>query len=140
MSYRQLIQEQRYRIGAYLRIRIKRSEIARMINVGRSTVWREIKRNSTPHRYNPSRAIGLTRENMIGLIPASPTDSMAFPLKPKGGGLNHIVHAAPFCRHFGIIIDRTEPFDEPLLDDQGILRLNLRKTRDASNRRKRNSE
>jgi hypothetical protein len=77
------------------------------------------------------------RESMIGLVPASPTDSMAFPLKPKGGGLNYVVHAAPFCRHFGIVIERTERFDEPLLDDQGILRLNLRKTRDVSNRRKR---
>ncbi len=36
---------------------MKKSEIARMIGVDRSTVWREIKRNRTPHRYNPSRAI-----------------------------------------------------------------------------------
>jgi IS30 family transposase len=41
---------------------MKMSEIARQINVARSTVWREIKRNSTPQRYNPSRAIRLARE------------------------------------------------------------------------------
>ena len=62
MSYRQLTQEQRYQIGAFLRTGMKKSEIARMTGVDRSTVWREIKRNSTPHRYNPSRAIRLTRE------------------------------------------------------------------------------
>lgn len=62
MSYRQLTQEQRYQIGAYLRIGMKRSEISRLVEVDRSTLWREIKRNSTPHRYNPSRAIRLTRE------------------------------------------------------------------------------
>jgi len=62
MSYRQLTQEKRYQIGAFLGIGMKRSEIARQLNVDRSTVWREIKRNSTPHRYNPSRAIRLARE------------------------------------------------------------------------------
>ncbi len=62
MSYRQLTQEQRYQIGAYLKIGMKRSEIAREIKVDRSTVWREIRRNSTPYRYNPSRAIRLARE------------------------------------------------------------------------------
>ena len=62
MSYRQLTPEQRYQIGAYLRIGMKRSEIAREIKVHTSTVWREIRRNSTPYRYNPSRAIRLARE------------------------------------------------------------------------------
>jgi transposase, IS30 family len=62
VNYRQLTQEQRYQIGAFLRIGMKMSEIARQINVARSTVWREIKRNSTPHRYNPSRAVRLARE------------------------------------------------------------------------------
>jgi IS30 family transposase len=62
MSYRQLTQEQRYQIGAFLRIGMKRSEIAKEIKVHRSTVWREIRRNSTPYRYNPSRAIRLARE------------------------------------------------------------------------------
>jgi len=62
VSYRQLTQEQRYQIGALLRIGMKGSEIAREIKVDRSTVWREIRRNSTPYRYNPSRAIRLARE------------------------------------------------------------------------------
>lgn len=62
MSYRQLTPEQRYQIGAGLRMGMKRSEIAKEIKVHRSTVWREIRRNSTPYRYNPSRAIRLVRE------------------------------------------------------------------------------
>lgn len=62
MSYRQLTQEQRYQIGAYLKMGKSKSEIAMEIRVHRSTVWRELKRNSTPYRYNPSHAIGLSRE------------------------------------------------------------------------------
>lgn len=62
MVYRQLTQEQRYQIRAFLGTGMKRSEIARQIGVSRSTVWREIRRNSTPHRYNPSRAIWLAKE------------------------------------------------------------------------------
>ena len=66
MGYRQLTQEQRYQIGAYIRIGMKRSEIARRVGVHRSTVWREIRRNSTSHRYNPSRAVRLARERHEG--------------------------------------------------------------------------
>jgi transposase, IS30 family len=62
MSYRQLTQEQRYQIGAGLKMGMSKSLIAKEVQVDRTTVWREIKRNSTPHRYNPSRAIRLTRE------------------------------------------------------------------------------
>jgi IS30 family transposase len=62
MGYRQLTQEQRYQIGAGLKMGMKKSVIAKEINIARSTLWREIKRNSTPHRYNPSHAIRLTRE------------------------------------------------------------------------------
>lgn len=62
MSYRQLTQEQRYQIGACLRIGMKKSEIAREVQVHRSTVGREIGRNSTPYRYNPSWAIRRARE------------------------------------------------------------------------------
>lgn len=62
MSYRQLTQEQRYQIGAWLKMGMRKSDIAREIKVARSTLWREIKRNSTPHRYNPSHAIALARK------------------------------------------------------------------------------
>ena len=62
MSYKQLTQEQRYQIGAYLKTGMKKVEIAKEIGVAASTVWREIKRNSAAYRYNPSYAIRLARE------------------------------------------------------------------------------
>lgn len=77
------------------------------------------------------------KELMIGVVPVSMNDKDAFPLKPKGGGSNFVVHAAPFCRHFGIVIERTEKFDHADLDNVGILRLDLKSTHDVSNRRKR---
>lgn len=46
MSYRQLTPEQRYQIEAYLGTGMTKSEIAKRIGVHRSTVYREICRNS----------------------------------------------------------------------------------------------
>lgn len=68
MSYRQLTPEQRYQIGACLKIGMKRSEIAKEIKVHRSTVTREIKRNSTPYRYNPSWAIAVAMGRHAGKL------------------------------------------------------------------------
>ena len=79
------------------------------------------------------------KESIIGLVASSLRDKDAFPMKPKGGGLNYTVHAAPFCRHFGIVIDRTERFDHPEMDGQGILRLDLKHTHDVSNRKKKSA-
>ena len=63
MSYQQLTPEQRYQIWVCLRIRMKRSEIAREIGVHRSTVGRELMRNESGRwKYNPSRAERLARE------------------------------------------------------------------------------
>jgi IS30 family transposase len=63
MRYKQLTQEQRYQIGACLRIGMKRSDIAREIEVHRSTITRELRRNeSGGRRYNPSRAYRMARE------------------------------------------------------------------------------
>lgn len=63
MSYRQLTQEQRYQIGACLKIGMNQSEIAKEIEVDKSTVSRETRRNGSGRwKYNPSRAIALARE------------------------------------------------------------------------------
>lgn len=63
MSYRQLTRDQRYQIGALLRIGMKRSEIAKEIGVHKSTVSRELRRNESGRwKYNPSRAIRMARE------------------------------------------------------------------------------
>src|SRR5450432_505797 len=61
MSYRQLTQWQRYQIGANLKIGVKQSEIARQINVHRSTVAREVRRNMGHWGYNACRAVAMTR-------------------------------------------------------------------------------
>ncbi len=76
------------------------------------------------------------KESLIGIKPSTMTEKDAFPLKPKSGAMNFIVHAAPFCRHHNIVIERTERFDHPEIDDEGILRLDLKNTHDVSNRRK----
>lgn len=63
MSYRQLTREQRYQIGAYIRIGMTRSRIAKEVGVHRSTITRELRRNESGRwKYNPSRAIRMTRE------------------------------------------------------------------------------
>lgn len=76
------------------------------------------------------------KESLIGVVASSMKDKDAFPLKPKSGGMNWVVHTAPFCRHHGIMIDKTERFNRPDIDEQGILRLDLKDTHDVSNRRK----
>ena len=63
MSYRQLTQEQRYQIGACVRIGMNRSEIAKEIKVHKATVSRELRRNGSGQwGYNSSRAVALARE------------------------------------------------------------------------------
>ena len=39
-----------------------------------------------------------------------------------------MIHASPFCRHFGIKLSTTERFVEAEIDNDGILHLDLRKT------------
>lgn len=63
MSYRQLTREQRYQIAAYLEMKMTKSEMARRIEVHRSTITRELRRNESGRwKYNPSRAIKMARE------------------------------------------------------------------------------
>ena len=67
MSYQQLTQEKRYQIWACLRIGMKRSWIAKEVGVHRSTITRELRRNESGRwKYNPSRAMRMTRERHKG--------------------------------------------------------------------------
>jgi hypothetical protein len=78
------------------------------------------------------------KESLIGIVASSLKDKDAFPLKRKGArDINWTVHVAPFCRHHKIMIDKTERFEHPEIDEAGILRLDLKNTHDVSNRRKR---
>ena len=57
MSYRQLTMVQRYQIEALLKEGLSQQVIAENIGVHRSTIWRELKRNSLDHdEYDPLRA------------------------------------------------------------------------------------
>ena len=78
------------------------------------------------------------KESVIGVIPSTHKNADAFPLHPKNT-CNWIINAAPFCRHFGIALDRTERFESPDFDNEGILRLDLKRTHNVSVRRRRSA-
>ena len=77
------------------------------------------------------------RDMMIGLSSTHAGDPDSFEVKPKGGGANYVIHIAPFCRHHNIFIERTERFAQPGLTKEGYLTLDLKRTINVSNRRKR---
>ena len=56
MSYKQLIEEQRYQIQAYLSQHLSYREIGRRLNVSHSSISRELKRHSINGTYEPSVA------------------------------------------------------------------------------------
>ena len=79
------------------------------------------------------------RENHeIAMVPTTPRGAEAFPLKDKNGGW--IIHANPFCRHFGIRLDATEKFITPEIRSDGKLVLNLSQTVNVAFREPRKRE
>jgi len=56
MSYQQLTEGKRYQISVLLAQGFTPAAIARTINVHRSTVYRELRRNSSPDAYRPDQA------------------------------------------------------------------------------------
>lgn len=56
MAHSQLTLAQRYEIYAYLQANISKSRIAVLLNVHRSTVYREIKRNTVQGKYHPEKS------------------------------------------------------------------------------------
>ncbi|HCV04260.1 MAG TPA: IS30 family transposase, partial [Pseudoalteromonas sp.] len=56
MSYKQLIEGQRYQIEAYLREGFSYREIGKRLKVSHSTISREVRRNSTRSHYLPEVA------------------------------------------------------------------------------------
>lgn len=56
MAQQQLTLAQRYEISAYLQANISKSRIAEFVQVHRSTVYREVKRNSHNGKYSPEAA------------------------------------------------------------------------------------
>lgn len=66
--------------------------------------------------------------SIIGINPAPATLPNAFRLQERPRGRHRLIHAAPFCRRYGIKIDNTTQFINPEIDDDGVLRLDLRAT------------
>jgi len=56
MHYKQLTREERYQISALLKIGHNQTEIAKMLGKDRSTISRELKRNSAKYSYHPNLA------------------------------------------------------------------------------------
>lgn len=59
-QYTHLTQEQRYQISALKKTTISNSEIARIIGCNKSTITRELKRNTGQRGYRPKQAQQLT--------------------------------------------------------------------------------
>ena len=60
MSYQQLTEGKRYQIAALIAQGLR--PIARIINVHRSTVYRELRRNRRERQYDPAQAHALTQQ------------------------------------------------------------------------------
>lgn len=74
--------------------------------------------------------------SIIGVNPAPPSLPNAFPVKEKGRGRHRLIRATPFCRHYGIKLDSTTAFVDPQIDEDGVLRLDLRTTTKLGRRRR----
>ena len=62
MNYTQLIDSQRYQIESYLKANYTITQIAIELGVHKSTISRELKRNSKKRSYNPHYAITISNE------------------------------------------------------------------------------
>ncbi len=63
----------------------------------------------------------------IGLAASRPDRPNAFPLKVKDKYSNRIVHAGPFCKHFGIQVETTVLFNGITCDRNDVIVLELAK-------------
>lgn len=75
------------------------------------------------------------KNSIIALSAAHKELREAFPVKSKDG--HWFIQASPFCRHFGIRIEKTEQFLSPDIDSQGRLRLDLTQTVSVAQRKPR---
>ncbi len=62
MNYRQLSYEQRIEIYAYLKAGLNQSKIAELTEISKSTISREVKRNTGLKGYRPQQARFITRK------------------------------------------------------------------------------
>ena len=86
--------------------------------------------NQNAHRLlGQPRAVNLyfnRKRDMIGVERAHERLELVFPVKQKDN--YWMIHANPFCRHFGIRLDATQKFVSPEISEQGLLMLDLSST------------
>ena len=70
--------------------------------------------------------------SIIGIDSAPASLPNAFPVKTKGSGRNRVIWASPFCKHYGIKVDQVTAFINVEIDEDGVLRLDLRSTTKAT--------
>ena len=73
MGYTQLTQEQRYQIYALLKIGQKQAQIAKAVDVNKSTISRELRRNRGQRSYRPKQAhqmaLSRKKKNKLRIVP-----------------------------------------------------------------------
>ena len=72
-----------------------------------------------------------TLNNTIGLKPAGPSSPNAFPAGRRGMHGGRVIHARRLCNEFGIRLPENVRFENPTIDQDGILLLDLRNARPA---------
>ena len=65
------------------------------------------------------------RKSLIGIKPAGTRENAVFPLKPSPKNRHRLIRACSFCRHYNIDVERTIQFNNPELNPEGMLILNL---------------
>jgi hypothetical protein len=68
------------------------------------------------------------RNSVIGMTASTEDTPGAFLLRQRERDGGRTVCVTPFCRHFRIQVDGTEQFDDPTVDEDGVLRLDLKRT------------
>ena len=78
----------------------------------------------------PGRAVLLFDKvnSLIGMVPASTVAKNGYPMIAKKNARHRVLRANRFCRHFGLQVPRTVAFDKPLIDEEGVLVLDITKT------------
>ena len=85
MKYKQIDEEERKYIAAYLKEGRKQTEIAEILNRPRSTVSREIKRNRTAKGYNPVTAQKRYRKRRKNCVPKNKLETNKEMIKKRKG-------------------------------------------------------
>ena len=75
MKYKQLTQEERYQISALLKAGHDQSEIAMILNRDKSTISRELQRNTGLRGYRPMQAQRLADERRQSKVKTRITDT-----------------------------------------------------------------